>query len=70
VAPEETLSEEHDRLQQRTNELRSATEELSLSVKPFDKAVHEILAAELREHHSHLRAHTERQKRENHIRRL
>jgi hypothetical protein len=66
---DETVIEEHDRLLRRTKELGKATEALSRS-QPFDQAANEALAAELREHQSHLRAHTERQEREYHLRLL
>jgi hypothetical protein len=68
--PKETVTEEHDRLLRRTHELCKATEALYRSPIRFDRAEHEALAAELREHHSHLRAHRERQERVHHIRRL
>jgi hypothetical protein len=63
---DETLTEEHDRLQRRTNELCEATDSLSLSRKQFDEVDHQALALELREHHAALRAHIDRQKREYH----
>jgi hypothetical protein len=63
---DETISEEHDRLQRRTNELCKATDSLSLSLKQFDKVEHGALTLELREHHAALRAHIDRQKREYH----
>jgi hypothetical protein len=71
VLRDETLTEEHARLLRRTKELSRATDKLSLPLMaPFDRGTHEALAAELREHQSDLRAHTERQKRAHHLRQL
>jgi hypothetical protein len=67
---DETVTEEHERLLRRTKELGRATERLSLPLTPYDRGAHEALAAELREHQSHLRAHTERQKRAHYLRQL
>ena len=46
---DETVTEEHDRLQRRTHELCDATKALPLSLTT---AEHEAIAAALREHHS------------------
>jgi hypothetical protein len=67
---EETVTEEHDRLLRRANELSEATQALSRSAIRFDQAEHEALAAELRQRNEDLRAHRERQERAHHIRRL
>jgi len=62
AAGAETVLEEHDRLERRTDALCLLTE--SLSLKPVTEAGHWVLAAMLRKHHAALRAHIERQKRE------
>jgi uncharacterized protein (DUF2461 family) len=67
--PEETGTE-YDRLLGRTNELCKATNALCRSPTRFNRAEHETLAAELREHHFHVRAHKEKQERAHHLRRL
>jgi len=59
---DETITQEHDRLRRRTEELLSETRGLDVSVKPFDKGEHAAHRAHLREHRSDLRAHIARQK--------
>jgi hypothetical protein len=59
---DETIMEEHDRLQRRTDELLAETRGLSVAVRPFDRAEHAAHHAHLIEHRRELRAHIARQK--------
>jgi hypothetical protein len=68
--PEDTVTEEHDRLRRRTNELSKAIQALSGSARRFDRAEHEALAADLRQHNEDLRAHRARRTQAHPIRRL
>jgi len=62
LAAHETTREEHDRLQERTDELKQDHANLSRDLVPFDKADHDQHTSNLRDHQDDLAAHKLRQK--------
>jgi len=53
----ETRQEEHERLQERTAELKRDHADLALDITPFNKADHDKHTADLQQHHRELERH-------------
>jgi hypothetical protein len=56
----ETRKDEHDRLQRRTDELKSEHHDLALDQRPYDQAEHDAHTANLKKHKADLLRHQNR----------
>jgi|1185.fasta_scaffold1092732_1 hypothetical protein len=57
-----TRVDEHRRLLERTQQLRQATDDLSIEVTPYDQAQHDELNAALKRHQADLAAHHDKRR--------